>query len=191
MNTFHPLRTPPCRAEASERRRNSALFACFLFAVSTSSAADRIDGFTHLLPGDTLQMRFTSEGCFHFYTDELTFTRTNQAAVSITAIRLELDPKTNKVREAEHRELGKLNLSTTDLARLDAWLAYYRTNQAGRCTTVDNIRISQIHDGKTVATERFADASCESGSLKGVLTIEALLYRLPKIKDEESLNRLK
>jgi hypothetical protein len=176
MNTFHPLHT-----------LHSALL--LLSTLVISFAADRVDGFTHLPPGDTLQMRFTSEGCFHFYTDELTFTRTNQPAVSVTAIKFELDSSGKNYHEAGHRNLDTLTLSPTDLAGLDTLLAYYRTNQAGRCTTADNIRISQIHDGKTVTTERFTDASCEAESAKGVLTIESLIHRLPKIKDEGSLNR--
>src|SRR5215831_18850340 len=118
------------------------LLLATLFFVSHSSAADRIDGFSKLPVGDILQMRYTSGGCFHFFTYDLTFTRSNNPVVSIAAIRLELDgpePKA-RYRDAERRELGKITLPSGDLARLDVLLNFYRTNTVTGCTTHDGIR---------------------------------------------------
>jgi hypothetical protein len=163
------------------------LVSAILSSLAGASAADKIDGFAKLTSGDTLHTRFTSGGCFHFYTYDLTFTRTPKPTVSVVAVRLELDGPDPRggYRDAERRELGKVPLSESDLAGLDALLAFYRTNSAGGCTTYDGIKISQIHNGKVIATEQFIDASCKvcAGKVKGVLSIDSFVQRLPKRKD--------
>ncbi|MEI2725941.1 MAG: hypothetical protein V9H26_21225 [Verrucomicrobiota bacterium] len=142
------------------------LFAAFLSSLVHSSAADGIDGFTKLTSGDTLQVRFTSEGCFHFYTDVLTFTSTNGSVAVVMG------------------NLGK-ELTVKELAGLDILLAFYRTNTFDRCTTRNEITISQIRGGKVIATEQFKDASCRARKVKDVLTIEALSLSLPPKKDKK------
>jgi hypothetical protein len=157
-----------------------------LSLLAAASAAEKLDGFVKLTSADTLQMRYTSGGCFHFYTYELTFARTPNPNVSVVAVRLELDgPDPGaRYRDAERRELGQLPLSKSDLAELDTLLGFYRTNRIGGCTTCDQIRISRIHDGKVIATEHFVDASCAvcDGRVKGALSIDSLVQRLPKRK---------
>ena len=155
------------------------------FSVSHSCAGERIDGFTKLPASDILQMRYTSTGCFHFFTYDLTFTRSNNPAVSIAAIRLELDgpdPKA-RYRDAERRELGKIMLSGGDLAGLEVLLNFYRTNTVTGCTTRDGIGISQVRDGKVIATEKFTDGSCGTRYVNGLLSIQEIIQRLPRRKE--------
>jgi hypothetical protein len=143
------------------------LFAAFLTSLVHCSAADRIDGFAKLASADTLQVRFTSGGCFHFYTYILTFTRTN----TLVAV--------------ERPDRGKLELADMDLAGLDTLLTFYRTNTAGGCTTQDKITISQVRDGTVIATEQLKDDSCRAYGVKGVLTIKSLARRFPEKKDKK------
>jgi hypothetical protein len=143
------------------------LFSAFLSSLVHSSPPERIDGFAKLTLGDTLQVRFTSGGCFHFYTYDLTFTRTN-ASVAV-----------------ERRDFGKLELTDVDLAGLDTLLTFYRTNTFGGCTTEDEITISQIRDGKVIATEQLKDASCRASKVKDVLTIKSVARRLSQKKEKK------
>ena len=125
-------------------------------------------------------MRFTSGGCFHFYTYDLTFTRTN---VSVATVNLEWIGPGENYRDGERRALGQLELSDADIVGLDTLLAFYRTNTAGGCTTKVEIKISQIRDGKVMATEKFVDSSCRAAAVKDVLTIQSLTRRLPNKKE--------
>ena len=59
------------------------LVSAMLCLPTKASAADQVDGFSNLPSGDTLQMRFTSEGCFHAYAYDLTFTRTPRSNVTV------------------------------------------------------------------------------------------------------------
>lgn len=159
------------------------LASTVLCSLTLLTAADKADGFSKLPPGDALKMRFTSEGCFHFYTYDLTFTRNATATASVTLIMLEWVGTGDTYRDAERSELGKLPLSDTDLAGLDSLLAFYRTNSSAGCTTKDSIKISQIRNGKVIATEKFKDASCGADDIKGVLSIRSLVRRLPEKKE--------
>lgn len=165
----------------------AVLVLAVLCSLAVAFAAGKIDGFAGFAMGDKLQMRFTSGGCFHFYTYDLTFTRIPKPSVSVAAVRLELDgpgPRAS-YRDAERRELGNLPLSDSDLAGLDTLLAFYRSNSVGGCTTYDGIKISQIHDGKVIATENFVDASCKlcDGMVKGAVSVDSLVQRLAKKPD--------
>ncbi len=163
------------------------LVLAILSSLGTAYAAEKINGFAQLAPGDTLQIRFTSRGCFHSYSYDLTFTRTPEPSVSVAAVRLALEgPEPRpKYRDAERRERGHLPLSESDFAGLDTLLGFYRTNSLAGCTTHDEIKISEIRDGKVIATEKFKDASCRAHDVKGVLLIDALVQRLSKKKNNE------
>jgi hypothetical protein len=158
------------------------IFILILTIVATPAKSSG-SGFARLLPGDMLQVRFASEGCFHACSYELKFTRTNRPTVTITSV--EWDTTANADRDGAR--LGTLPLSGRDLAGLDALMAFYRTNTITGCTTKNSIKVSQIHDGKALATEKLTDASCniEDGRVKGVLSIESLIQRVVKEKDKK------
>ncbi|MEW6157176.1 MAG: hypothetical protein AB1813_07060 [Verrucomicrobiota bacterium] len=162
------------------------LVAAIFGSLAQLSAADKIDGFNKLAAGETLQMRFTSRGCFHFYTYDVTFTRKGKPTASVVAVRLEWVGPDITYRDAEWQELGALTLSESDLSGLETLLAFYRSNTNSGCTTKDTIKISQIRDGKVIATEQFTDASGSAHEVKGVLTIPSLARRLPERKEKKS-----
>lgn len=151
-----------------------------LCSLAQSPVANTVDGFSKLAFGDTLQMRFTSKGCFHSYTYDVTFTRKVKPTASVTAVTLEWVGPGATYRDGKRRELGTLSLTESDLAGLDALLAFYRSNTNRNCTTKDSIKITWVRDGKVIATEEFTDPSCDADDLKGVLTIPSLAQRLPK-----------
>jgi hypothetical protein len=142
-----------------------AIAAICFTAASACFAADKIEGFSKLPSGDLLQLHFSSQGCFNHYSCDLTLSHTDG---SLAAVRM----------DTEGREIGRLELSEADIAGLDALLAFYRTNIANGCTTTDKIRISQVRDGKVIASEQFTDSSCQASAIKDVVTIESLMQRL-------------
>jgi len=169
--------------------RTSVFFAMLVSAVLCSlaqlSAGEKIDGFTNLAAGDTLLIRFTSGGCFHFYTYEVTFTGKVRPTAAVVGVRLEWVAAGTGYRDSERQELGELHLSESDVSGLEALLAFYRSNTNRSCSTEDSIKISQIRDGKVMATEEFTDASCRAYNVKGVLTIPSLARRLPQPKGKK------
>src|SRR5258708_18081272 len=112
------------------------LVLAILCSLAGASASDEVDGFAKLTSGDALQMRFTSGGCFHFYTYDLTFTRTNKPTVSVVAVRVELDspdPPGN-YPDSGGRELFPLPPYDSHLVRVGIFFALLRTHQNSGCT---------------------------------------------------------
>jgi len=128
-----------------------------------------------------VQMAFTTSGCFHYFSYELTFQRSTETTVSVVQIErgwsqsLEVFTSTNRL------SLGTLSLTKSDVEGLDRLLQFYRSSRRNGCTTVDTISISQRHDGKVAATEQFTDGSC-SHDRKDLTRITALIARLEKKK---------
>lgn len=111
----------------------SILILAILSLPAKSWAGDRVAGFARLAPGDTLQVSFASEGCFHAYSYDLTFTRT-----TVTVTEVVWDAAANAYREGAR--LGKLPISDADIKSLDGLLAYHRTNRVSGCTTINTIK---------------------------------------------------
>jgi len=78
---------------------------------------------------------------------------------------------------------GHLLLTETDLVHLDRLIAFYRTNQAGGCTTSNRIILTQYRLAEAVASETFGDSSCLAERLPDVLTIDELLRRVSAASD--------
>ena len=140
--------------------------------------AGKVETFSQLRAGESLRIRFTSGGCFHFYTYDLTFEVTDGARVSVTSVELDWSQADRAYHDGTKANLGELSLSSADLAGLDALLAFYRTTSGGGCTKKDKIEICQLRDGHVIAREEFADGSCAASKVSGVLTIPALAHRL-------------
>ncbi|MDR3159826.1 MAG: hypothetical protein LBU11_12675 [Zoogloeaceae bacterium] len=133
-----------------------------------AQAADKVTTFADLPKDDQLEIRFSSGGCFHRVAYELTFRRATETTVSITQTR------GNRV------ELGQLTLSMADVDGLDELVRFYRSVSSGNCTTSDSIIISQRHNGKIVATEKYTDNTCATNNMEGITAIPALVQRLRK-----------
>ena len=71
-------------------------------------------------------------------------------------------------------------LNDRELLGLDELLGFYRTNRQQGCTTKDKLIVSQLRDGKAIATKRFTDASCATHRMEGATTFLDILHRLDK-----------
>jgi hypothetical protein len=154
----------------------------FVLAATWSFHARAVDGvaaLTDLPEGDQLEISFFSRGCFHFHAYDLTFRRAIETTVSIT-----------QVKNVENRvELGQFTLSKAEVDDLDKLVRLHRSSSPGPCasTTWESITISQRHEGKIVATEKYANSSCgtEVGimlSIGAVTSIPTLVRRLQEPK---------
>ena len=114
---------------------------------------------------DTVKISFTSTGCFQLTSYELSVRRTDRYFVSVVEIMdkgpTAFDQKITK-SPPNRVELGELVLSRKEVVGLDRLLKFYRSRKPEGCTTTDNISISRIHDGNTIATEQFVDESCRT-----------------------------
>ena len=162
---------------------NSVTVALAVGCVSVgASAADKMDTFSKLPATDILQVRFVSRGCFHFSTHELTFRRGATSTVAVVSVLQEWSDATKQLSDVKREELGHVTLTDSDLKGLDELLRFYRSSPWGGCTTTDTITISQVRDGKTIATEQFTDSSCSTYQMKDVTTLAEVVRRLEKKK---------
>ena len=166
--------------------RTPAFISLFLFVLGACTpsvnAEQKVASFSALPKGDELEVTFRTSGCFHFAAYELTFRRSKDTNVSVTQIIYEGSPEREAITATNRIDLGQLSLSKSDLEGLDKLLRFYRNVPEGRCTTVEGISISQRHEGRTVATEKYVDGSCAADYVKDVRTIPALVKRLTKPK---------
>lgn len=162
-----------------------ALALCLVAA--NSPEADKVATFSALPTTDTLQVRLNSSGCFHYYTYDFTFQRGATNHASVASLLTEPRAFGNKRRDKSRKELGRVSLSEEDLKGLDASLEYYRSKPTGGCTTVVRVSISQVRNGRILATENFVDGSCGTHRFTPsnghqFVTFHGLLKRLPKTK---------
>jgi hypothetical protein len=78
-----------------------------------------------------------------------------------------------------------ISLSEADLRGLDKLLLFYRSKPEGRCSTVDDIEITQLRQNEIVATERFTDQSCRSDEFGGLVTVSILASKTDRTKGAE------
>jgi len=144
------------------------VFAALAFA--GPAVAGKPISFQKIPAGDTIEVTFMSVGCFHRVSYKMTFAPGENAVVSIKDL---YSPKPGK-------HLGKIAVSGRDLAGLDRLMKYYRTPHLGGCTTVDQIKLVQKHDGKVVAEEEYTDSTCGTYDKKDFTLFPALAGRLEK-----------
>jgi len=149
---------------------------CF---VSHALAAEKAATFSELPKGDELHVVFTTSGCFHFATYELTFRRQAEPTLKVEEFRYERSKKSQSITATNRFTLGELNLTKADLEGLDRLLEFYRSNPGLGCTTVDRISVSQRHNGKVAVTEQFVDGSC-SYDRKDLTRFTELIARFRK-----------
>jgi len=145
-------------------------------------AADKIATFSSLPTSDSLEVRFTSGGCFHFYTYDFVFRHGAKSSVSVASVTLQWSEKKKQYSEKSREKLGQVHLTDADLKGLDELLRFYRSQPGGGCTTVDTITVSQSRDGKTIATEQFVDGSCRTHTKNSFTTLPEIARRLEKKK---------
>ena len=123
------------------------------------SAAETVPRFSSLQKGDRMKLVLESSGCFHGFSFEFIFSRSNQLSVAVTKLvpdwSLELKKVvTNRVQE------GTLILSQSDEMNLDNLLTMLRQAEPCFSTTKELITASQTRQERIVATETFTNSAC-------------------------------
>lgn len=144
--------------------------------------------FSELEYGERLNVRYSSEGCFHRRAYDFEFKpllRKMDAAVTVrvTALQLSWDEAAKANRYHSPKLVGTLTLYEKDLAGLDRLIAFYRTHPRGGSTTVDHITFKHFRsepgsEAEPVAVEQYVDSSSGSHDVRGVLTLGELAGRL-------------
>ena len=132
-----------------------------LTITAIQAVAEAPISFANLSSNETVQIIYTSTGCFHGHAYE--FIVSGGSAPTIKAYSLtpnyffEGDPPPKR-----SKDLGIIPLEVSDLTRLDALFEFYRTPKDDeRCTTEEFITATLIRDGVHIAVESYKDSSCE------------------------------
>lgn len=155
--------------------------AIFLATVSGAFAGDPV-AFEPLPVGDTIEVAFVSQGCFH--TERLEFVFERGAALTAKVTRadqylLEAKEKDKQPKVVSERvALGAATLTPEETAGLDRLFAFYRANPRGGCTTVDTITAMHKRGGAIQAQEVFTDASCSTDEMKTLTRLRDIARRL-------------
>jgi hypothetical protein len=172
----HPLQRGPIRSlpsfadHAISDLMNAAwkvVLAGLVFA--GSAMAGEVISFKKLPVGDTLEVAFTTAGCFHSAEYSFAFERGKTMTVTIS--------EAGPVPRGKKKRSGKITVSGWDLAGLDRLMKFYRSDEPGGCTTIDNITLVQKRGGKVVAEEKYSDATCGTYGKLGLLLFPALAKR--------------
>lgn len=131
-----------------------------LYSLSTIVAAEKVSGFASLPADDALEVTYSSVGCFHSQSHELTFTRSTNVTVSVIEIKPIMAADKMSIIGTNRVRMGDLVLSKEEVEGLDRLFAFYRSGPRSGCTTVDTISISQHRKGRLIAKEQFTDGSC-------------------------------
>lgn len=123
--------------------------------------------FAKLKAGETIQVRYSSNGCFHSLTQEFVFR--GGSTVKVTEIQRTWSPEKKAFTE-KAVELGTTRLSPKNLSQLDDTLGFYRKPPSGGCTTVDHVELKLQRKDGTVQAESYTDASCSIGRKWSLLT---------------------
>ena len=169
-----------------------ALALCLVAA--NSPEADKVATFSALPTTDTLQVRLNSSGCFHYYTYDFTFQRgaTNHASVASLLTELE-HLETNVGTKAGRNWDGSVCLRRISRGWTHRWNTTARSPPAA-CTTVVRVSISQVRNGRILATENFVDGSCGTHRFTPsnghqFVTFHGLLKRLPQDEVKSTIRR--
>lgn len=133
--------------------------------------------------GDSVVIDFESSGCFHHDYHHVVVSHGSAPGVMIaretgTRYRWRGSDPPNKAPVAL-RSAGSTILTPRDIERLNKLIAFYRSNRAEGCTTVDQIQITRKHGSQILAHEEFEDASCRTHyDYKEPLTIPELVTRM-------------
>ena len=155
----------------------AAAVLTFLILGCCAMAAQPIS-FRQFPAGDSIHVKFTSSGCFHYYTYEFDFHRAVRVTATIARVGPREGERGNQREEGERTIIGKVALSQDEIAGLDRLLAFYRWRHGGGCTTVDKIVVTQMSGGKAIASESFTDASCATYEAAKLTTFPRLAAKL-------------
>ena len=159
---------------------------CFFLLVLSALglfAGDRVAPFSDLPEGDRIVVRYSSTGCFHFFTFEFSYSPVGNGSFDVHELQMEWSKAKQAHVERSRRYLGRVSLEKNEASKLDALIAYYREPQEFICSTVDEIHLSQIRRGRVVAEESFSDSSCAQMMQRDLLTFGAMAFTLRKANE--------
>jgi hypothetical protein len=147
---------------------------CSQFGLSPKSPAL----FSGLEPDQTVEVFYTSKGCFHSDSVELVF---SPGPTGLMVAGFDTAPRVDMKRMVEVRErvtLKPISITHQDAHRLDRLMEFYRGAKDGGCTTMDTIRVTKRAGKEVLSSESFEDASCATYDRKDLLIIPALVKRM-------------
>jgi len=142
--------------------------------------------FSELQPGERITIRFTSQGCFHYFGYDFEFARNGTTTARITPVECRLSTAGHSNDYHTRQSLGTLTLTSTEISGLDRLVRFYRTHPKRRCTTVDEITIKHLRGKSVIATENYIDASCDTYNLRRVTTLPSLVKRIESDSHERT-----
>ena len=131
-----------------------------------------------MAPGETMEVEFSSHGCFHQSHYKLAFTRSD-GRVTVTGV--EIPPMRSPKPSGETgTPLEPKNLTNHEIVGIDRLLAYYRkpSDPSSFSTTTDMIKITNRRKSGIVGSESYTDRSGGIHDQWGVLTIQDLVAKM-------------
>jgi len=157
-----------------------AVTACTVMGLVSCALAAPYASFSGMSKTGTVVITFESQGCFHNTNHTIELKGTPTSTAKITEVKYQWNDTAKKRARVGQKVLGEIPLSAQDIKGLEALLEFYRKGAPGGCTTIDQITINVMKDGKTLSTEKFSDASCATHEMKGVTIFPELINRLAK-----------
>lgn len=134
-----------------------------------------------IAPSETMEVEYSSVGCFHRSHYKLAFTRLD-GRIRVTGVDLFPPAKRRLLNRSEGKEmqLGPKTLSKHEIIRLDRLLAYYRkpSDSLSVSTTSESIKITHRTSAGIVGTESYSDHSGGIYDQWGLLTIPDLVSKM-------------
>jgi hypothetical protein len=139
--------------------------------LSSAKAASGRISISTLQRGDTLRIEYSSSGCFSSTQAEVWILGEDPSVARVVV--WESGPvRSQSPAEPKHRTV---RLTSDDRRGLDKLLAFYRSPRSSGCTTVDHIKLTLSHKGKTKRSESFVDGSCRGHDEPGVVTLDEIV----------------
>ena len=142
----------------------------------TRAEAPAIIRLSQMQPGDRIDVRIASRGCFHDVANTMTFTRRDIGA--------SLQNRNERLSALiQHDYIVVDSVTDLELSRLDTTLDIYRGPRSGVCTTVDTFDITLYRGDTVVRREHLVEGSCRlmlldhEGRLGNALSFGSLFRR--------------
>ena len=134
-------------------------FIALLFPAGIVSAAEL--GFATMEDGDRVEITYSSEGCFHNFTNYYEVSR--QAGVSVfREYAIKWDQSTPAII-LEKKILGEVSLTQDQIDGFDAYLRFYRGKKEVMSTTQSSMIVEYFEGANRVGIENLSDPSGEHG----------------------------
>ncbi len=128
-----------------------------------------------LKKGESIEVRFSSRGCFHSGTELIVIA---DGFAKFSDLEMKWDEVRKESVEVSRKVVGEVKLDERDAVKLDKLFEFYAGEPGSGCTTVDAIKVRVFRNGECVRSVLYEDGSCGTYEMEGVLTFPALKRRL-------------